>query len=48
MMKTLPQKKGYRIRNIYYSDNNGAIVKTNIGRLETEELHYSRSSIRKR
>ena len=41
-MKTLPQKKGYRIRNIYYSDDNGEILKTTLANLENEELHYSR------
>ena len=42
MMKTLPEKKGYRIKNIYYSDNNGSIIKTSIKNLEKEELHISR------
>lgn len=41
-MKTLPEKKGYRIKNIYYSNQNGEIVKSNINKLENEELHYSR------
>jgi cytidine deaminase len=41
-MKTLPEKKGYRIKNIYYSNENGDIVKSNIKKLENEELHYSR------
>jgi len=41
-MKTLPQKKGYRIKNIYYSNDYGEIVKSNIKILEKEELHYSR------
>jgi cytidine deaminase len=41
-MKTLPEKKGYKIRNIYYSDNNGEIVKSNIRTLEMEEAHISR------
>jgi hypothetical protein len=41
-MKTLPEKKGYRIKNIYYSDDNGYIVKSSIKNLENEDLHYSR------
>lgn len=42
IMKILPEKKGYRIRNIYYSDDNGNIVKSNLKKLENEELHFSR------
>lgn len=41
-MKILPQKKGYRIKNIYYSNDNGEIIKSNLKILEKEELHYSR------
>lgn len=41
-MKILPEKKGYRIKNIYYSNDNGEIVKTSLNNLEKEELHYSR------
>lgn len=41
-MRNLPEKKGYRIRNIYYSDDNGDIVKSSIKNLESEDLHYSR------
>jgi hypothetical protein len=41
-MKYLPEKKGYKIKNIYYSNENGDIVKSNITKLENEELHYSR------
>ena len=41
-MKTLPEKKGYRIKNIYYSTDNGEIVKSSIRNLENEELHYSK------
>ncbi len=41
-MKLLPEKKGYKIRNIYYSDDNGEIVKSSLKNLENEELHYSR------
>lgn len=41
-LKTLPQKKGYKIKNIYYSNDNGLIIKSSIKILEKEELHYSR------
>ena len=41
-MKYLPEKKGYKIKNIYYSNENGDIVKTTLINLEKEELHYSR------
>lgn len=41
-IKTLPEKKGYRIKNIYYSGDNGEIIKSSIKTLENEELHYSR------
>lgn len=47
IMKTLPQKKGYIIKNIYYSNNNGEIVKSNLNNLEKEELHYTRFYRRK-
>lgn len=42
LIKILPEKKGYRIKNIYYSNDNGDIIKTNINNLENEDLHYSR------
>lgn len=41
-IKTLPQKRGYKIKNIYYSNNDGDIIKSNLKILEKEELHYSR------
>ena len=41
-MKILPKKKGYRITNIYFSNENGDIIKSNIKSLEKEEMHYSR------
>jgi cytidine deaminase len=41
-MNVLPEKKGYRIRNIYYSNENGEIVKSSLQKLKREELHYSR------
>lgn len=42
MMKTLPMKLGYKIQEVYYSDNNGRIVNTTLRNLENEEKHYSR------
>lgn len=47
MMKTLPSKKGYKINSIYYSDENGNIVKTNLKNLDLEEKHYSKFFRRK-
>ena len=41
-MKHLPEKKGYHIRNVYYSDENGKIVKSTLKQLESEEMHYTR------
>jgi len=46
-MKILPQKKGYKIENIYYSDADGNIIKTNLNKLDSEEKHYSRYFRRK-
>ena len=42
IMKTLPLKLGYKIQNIYYSDNIGNIVKTSLKILDNEEKHYSK------
>jgi len=42
MMNSLPNKLGYSIKNVYYSDNNGKILKTTLRELESEEKHYSR------
>lgn len=41
-MKTLPEKKGYKIQNIYYSDSNENIVKTTLKNLDNEEKHISK------
>ena len=38
----IPEKKGYKIKNIYYSDNEGNIIKTNLNNLKNEEQHYTR------
>lgn len=40
-MKSLPERKGYKIKNIYYSNESGDIVKTNLSSLEKETPHYS-------
>lgn len=48
IMKILPEKKGYRIRNIYYSNENEEIVKISLKNLENEELHYSKFYRRKK
>ena len=40
-IKFLPEKKGYKIKKIYYSNYNGEIIKSDIKTLENEELHYS-------
>lgn len=41
-MKSLPEKKGYKIKNVYYSNDEGDIIKSNLFKLENEELHHSR------
>jgi len=42
LIKTIPSKKGYKITEIHYSDNEGNIIKTSIENLEKEEYHYTR------
>ena len=42
IMSEIPEKKGYKIQNIYYSDGFGNIVKTTLNTLEKEERHYSK------
>lgn len=41
-MKNVPIKKGYKVQNVYYSDNTENIVKTSLTSLDNEEKHYSR------
>ena len=41
-MKSLPEKKGYKIKHIYYSNEYGLILKSNLRNLEKQEQHYSR------
>ena len=40
IIKTLPQKLGYNIKHIYYSDDN-VLVKTTISELEQEKPHIT-------
>jgi hypothetical protein len=47
-MKTIPVNKGYKIENIYYSDENGNIIKTKLDTLDYEEKHYSKYYRRRR
>ncbi len=47
LMTYLPEKKGYKIKSIYYSNNDGTIIKTDLQTLEKEEKHYSRFYRRK-
>jgi hypothetical protein len=42
MMKIFPEKLGYKVKHIYYSDNNGDIVKSDLKSLDNEEKHISR------
>ena len=42
LLSIIPKKKGYKIDNIYYSDENGDIIKTNLQTLENSEQHYSK------
>jgi cytidine deaminase len=41
-MKQLPPKLGYNIKNVYYSNDDGSIIKTSLIQLDNEEKHYSR------
>jgi hypothetical protein len=47
LMTYLPEKKGYKIKTIYYSNNDGTIIKSDLQTLEKEEKHYSRFYRRK-
>lgn len=46
IMKDLP-KKGYYVKNIYYSDTNGNIIKKTLKQLDNEEKHVSQYYINK-
>lgn len=39
---TEPMKKGYIIKNIYYTDETGSIIKTTLNKLMDSEQHVSR------
>ena len=42
-LSTIPLKKGYIIKNIYYSDNESKLIKTNLKKLQNDDnLHISR------
>ena len=43
-MHTLPQKKGYLINNIYYSNENGIINKTTLPKIIKEDIYISRGN----
>lgn len=50
IMETIPQQKGYKIKHIYYSDDNNTIVKTNLNqlkKLDNEKPHLSKFYRRK-
>ena len=40
-MMYISQKKGYRIKDIFYSDQNDNIVKSNLNSLMNDEIHLS-------
>jgi hypothetical protein len=42
IIKTIPIKKGYKIKEIYYSNSEGNIIKTSLENLDKEEYHYPR------
>jgi cytidine deaminase len=42
IMNILPEKKGYKIQNVYYSNEEGNIIKKSLKTLENEEKHYSK------
>ena len=44
----LPERKGYRIRNVYYSNDNGEIIKSDLHMLQNETPYYTRYYRRKR
>jgi hypothetical protein len=41
IMKNLPNKKGYKIKNIYYSTEYNNIIKIKLRNLENEPPHYT-------
>ena len=45
-MIKLPQKKGYKIENVYYSENDETIIKSNVNKLLDENNHHVTSYYR--
>jgi|694.fasta_scaffold137438_4 hypothetical protein len=45
-MIEIPKKRGYKIEDIYYSENNNTIIKTNINKLLNEKAHHITSYYR--
>jgi len=41
-MKKISPKLGYNIQNVFYSNNNGDIIKTTLTQLDNEEKHYGK------
>lgn len=41
-MNTIPKQKGYKIRYVYYSNQEGGITRTSLNNLMNEEQHYSK------
>ena len=41
-IKIIPLKKDYKIKEIYYSNSEGNIIKTSLENLDKEEYHYTR------
>lgn len=45
-MIDIPKKRGYKIEDIYYSENDKTIIKTNINKLLNEPVHHVSSYYR--
>jgi cytidine deaminase len=45
-MNDLPKKRGYKIEDIYYSENDETIIKTSINKLLNESSHHISSYYR--
>jgi hypothetical protein len=41
-IETITAERGYKIKNIYYSNECNSIVKTNLETLKNEDMHYTR------
>ena len=37
-IKRLPQQKGYKVKNIYYSNSQGEIIKTRLNKFTTDHI----------